>query len=135
MPVERTIIGEICREAPVVPAVVAAKGDHLLAGCGAYDPGGDRHRFASTSRKPRHLRPGVQLYKKLREFHLFRAVERGHRSIGDSTEYRCIHIWIARSEYAGTNAVLAHVDVFFPVQIPHLHALDAAKVRWPLLRQ
>ena len=135
MAVEGLVAGEVGRQVPVLPTVVAAEGDLLPAGECAGDANGDGHRLAAAAGEAGLARPGVELAEQIGQPHLRRGVQRTHAAGVDGVLDGAVHVVVGVAQDAGADAHRGHVHEPPPVQVPDVAALALAVIGRPLVRQ
>ena len=98
---ESIFLTQVGGQIPIMPTVITAKGDFVLAGVSSGNSYCHGHGLPAAAGVAHHLGPGVQLAQQLGQLYFFRAVERTARSIGDGLFYRLIDFRVRIAQYIG----------------------------------
>ena len=121
----------ICRQIPVMPAMVSTESNLVFSCVGTSDPDCYGHCLAASPCITYHPCPRVKLAQQFSQFHFFRTVQSATAPIPYRLHDGGIHVRISIAEDVCANAANAHVNVAVSIQIPYFNTFCLAVVSRP----
>ncbi len=135
MTIKVLVIGQIGREIPVMPTVVATKGHLVTArGC-ARNADCNGIGFSAAAGKTNHICPRMHLHQLFCQKDLLGTIERGHIARPHRLHHGGIDLGMPIAQGIGAYAHDGHIDVASAVKVPDFTSLRLGEVRGPLTRQ